>query len=183
MSGFGDRKLSFKEILSSLNLSRSWLLLILFLFALHMLTIGFEFFYFNELSAYLRIRRSGVSATGRVITKHVVEDSEGPDSCYVEYFFNHDLQVYDNEHMVDWETYQTLDKGGEVDIRYLVSNPYISRIGGQAHPDFLFFTMIMLIVCIPYQAYSIYLLLSTVRNVRRFYIESKEAGELDPNIK
>jgi hypothetical protein len=132
----GSREISLKEMLSRLNLSKPWVLLLLFLLTLHILTIGFEIFYFNEFSTYLRIRRSGVSATGRVKSLRVVEDTEGPDSYYVEYSFNHDAKVYFNEHRVDWETYKSLDNGDDVEIRYLASDPNISRIGGQAHPDF-----------------------------------------------
>jgi hypothetical protein len=94
MSRFGSRNLSLRGILSGLNLSRSWWILILFLLTFHILAIGFEIFYSNELSVFLRIRHSGVGATGRVMSVRVVEDPEGPDSYYVEYSFNHDIQEY-----------------------------------------------------------------------------------------
>jgi hypothetical protein len=96
----------------------------------------------------------------------VEEDPEVPDKYYVRYSFSVGSKTFSNEHRTHGEDYRSAKENKELEIWYLPSNPDISRIGGKIHPDFLFFTVVLLILCIPYQGYSIYLGISRMREVR-----------------
>jgi hypothetical protein len=172
----GNRKIKPDHILKGINLLWPWLLLVLFLLALHILAIIFEIYYINELGAYISIRLSGEIVMGRVESKRVIEISEGPDTYYVSYSFKHESEMFSKEYRVSGESYRSLVKGKELEIWYLPSNPNVSNIGGNLHPDFLFFTVILLIICFPYQGYSIYLAISRTKAVRRYLNANGDMG-------
>jgi hypothetical protein len=82
---------------------------------------------------WFQLQQNGIDVAAKVMNLEVDEDSDG-DTYYATYRFA--LNTVDGYHAyaktksVGKQIYYTLEKGGSVAVRYLKSDPNISRVGG-----------------------------------------------------
>jgi Protein of unknown function (DUF3592) len=80
-----------------------------------------------------QLQQDGIDISAKVMNLEVDEDSDG-DTYYATYRFalntTEGYRAYAKTKSVGKQIYYTLEKGGSVIVRYLKSNPNISRVGG-----------------------------------------------------
>lgn len=80
-----------------------------------------------------QLQQNGINIPATVTKLEVDEDSDG-DTYYATYRFalntTEGYRAYSKTKSVGKQIYYTLEKGGQLAIRYLKSNPNISRVGG-----------------------------------------------------
>jgi hypothetical protein len=81
-----------------------------------------------------QLQQNGVDITAKVMNLEITEDSDGDDTYYATYRFAlntaEGYHAYAKTKRVNKQIYYTLEKGGSAAVRYLKSDPTISRVGG-----------------------------------------------------
>jgi len=84
----------------------------------------------RDLPAARKLDTQGVITQGKIISKWTRTDSDQDRQCYVAYEFGEESGAIQK---VSWKHYRQVEVEDEIEVRYLVEDPNLSRLEGEWH--------------------------------------------------
>lgn len=80
---------------------------------------------YDKRTAFVRLRRDGLTTKARIIAHEKKEVEEGPDELYIYYQFQPEFKIQHQDATPD-QRYFSLPDGAEIDVLYLKDKPHVS---------------------------------------------------------